>query len=164
MFSDAVSDAMNEQIKNEFYSAYLYLAMSAQFEAANLPGFAHWMRLQADEEMEHGMKFFDYINERGGRVSLEAIDRPQKEWESALEMFEAALQHEERVSGMINRIYEIAEAEKDYASQVMLNWFVEEQVEEEKSAGEIVELLKMVGDSDSALFLLDRQMAQRAEE
>jgi len=164
MFSDKVQEAMNEQIKNELYSAYIYLSMAAHFEAANLPGFAQWMRMQSNEEVEHAMKFFDFINERGGRVELRAIDQPPVEWGSPLEIFETALGHEQKVTRMINNIYEIAMEEKDYPSQIMLQWFIEEQVEEEKSAGEIVETLKMFGEKDTVILLLDRQLGERGDE
>ena len=164
MFSNKVQEAMNEQIKNELYSAYIYLSMAAHFEAVNLPGFAHWMRMQSNEEVAHAMKFFDFINERGGRVELRSIDQPPIEWGSPLEIFETALGHEQKVTGMINNIYEIAINEKDYPSQIMLQWFIDEQVEEEKSAGEIVETLKMFGEKDTVTLLLDRQLGERAEE
>ncbi len=164
MFSSKVQEAMNEQIKNELYSAYIYLSMAAHFEAVNLPGFAHWMRMQSNEEVEHAMKFFDFINERGGRVELSAIDQPPVEWGSPLSIFETALGHEQKVTGMIDNIYETAVAEKDYASQIMLQWFIDEQVEEEKSAGEIVETLKMFGERDTVVLLLDRQLGARAGE
>ena len=163
MFSKAVQDSMNDQIKNELYSAYIYLSMSAHFEAANLLGFAHWMRLQSEEEVEHAMKFFDFINDRNGRVELRAIEQPPVEWGTPLEIFETALNHERKVTGMINNIYDIAQNEKDYPSQIMLQWFIAEQVEEEKSAAGIVETLKVVGDSDTAILILDRQLAQRSE-
>ena len=164
MFSGKVQEAMNEQIKNELYSAYIYLSMAAHFEAVNLSGFAHWMRMQSNEEVEHAMKFFDFINERGGRVELRAIEQPPVEWGSPLSIFETALGHEQKVTGMINNIYEIAVADKDYASQIMLQWFIDEQVEEEKSAGEIVETLKMFGERDTVVLLLDRQLGERAGE
>lgn len=164
MFSKAVQESMNEQIKNELYSAYIYLSMSAHFEATNLPGFAHWMRHQSEEEIDHAMKFFDFINDRNGRVELRAIEQPPVEWGTPLEIFETALNHERKVTGMINNIYEIAQKEKDFPSQIMLQWFIEEQVEEEKSAAGIVETLKVVGDSDTAILILDRQLAQRSEE
>jgi ferritin len=164
MFNEKVMDAMNEQIKNELYSAYIYLSMAAHFEAVNLPGFAHWMRMQSNEEVEHAMKFFDFINERGGRVELKAIDQPPIEWGSPFEIFETALGHEQKVTGMINNIFETAVQEKDYPSQIMLQWFIDEQVEEEKSAGEIVETLKMFGEKDTVIMLLDRQLGERAEE
>ena len=161
MLSKAIEEAINEQIKNELYSAYLYLSMSAYLEANNLPGFAHWMRLQNQEEVSHAMKFFDYMNDRGSRVVLQAIDQPPAEFESALDIFQKALDHEQKVTAMINRIYELAVKENDYPTQVELQWFITEQVEEEKSAGDIVEQLKMVGEHGPSLIMLDRQLGAR---
>lgn len=156
-------NALNAQIKHELDSAYLYLAMSAHFEAENLPGFAKWMRLQAREEQAHAMRFFDYLNDRGERIVLDAVDRPPAEFDSPLAIFEAAQEHEKKVTGLIHSLYDLASQKKDYATQVMLQWFVEEQVEEEKSAGEIVLQLRMVGTNPAALFMLDRQMGSRSE-
>ncbi|MBC8264607.1 MAG: ferritin [Anaerolineales bacterium] len=161
MSNKTVQDAMNEQIKNELYSAYIYLSMSAYFEDTNLPGFAHWMRLQAQEEEEHAMKFFHFINERGGRVVLQAIDQPPIEFESPLDVFERTLEHEQKVTGMIHQLYALAVQEQDYASQVFLQWFVTEQVEEEASATQIVETLKLIGDKRHALLMLDRELGSR---
>jgi len=156
--SKTVQDAINEQIKNELYSAYLYLAMAAHFEAANLPGFASWMRVQANEETEHAMKFFDYLTERGGRVVLQAIDQPPVEWGTPLEVFETILGHERKVTALIHKLYETAQAEKDYATQVMLHWFIDEQVEEEDNASQIVEQLKMVEDRQGFLLHIDHHV------
>jgi ferritin len=164
MISQAVSKAMNDQIQAELYSAYLYLAMSAHFEAENMPGFAHWMQLQAQEEMEHAMKFYGFIHDRGGRVVLQAIQQPQTSFDSTLAIFEQAYAHEQKVTALINSIYDVARQENDYASQTFLNWFVEEQVEEEKNASMIVDTLKMVGESPAAVFMLDRQLGARAGE
>ena len=161
MLSKTIQDAMNEQIKNELYSAYLYLSMSAYCEAANLPGFAHWMRMQAQEEEAHAMKFYDFIHERGGRVVLQAIDQPPVEFPSPLAVFEQTLEHEQKVTAMIHDLYALAVQEKDYASQVFLQWFVTEQVEEEDSATQIVETLKMVEDKSHALLMLDRELGGR---
>jgi ferritin len=161
MLGKAVQDAMNEQIKNELYSAYQYLSMAAYCESVNLPGFAHWMRAQSREEIEHAMKFYDFILDRSGRVVLQAIDRPVVEFGSPLEVFEQVLEHEQKVTAMINELYGLAVRENDYASQTFLQWFVTEQVEEEKNAGDVVETLKMVGDTSEALFLLDRELGQR---
>jgi len=158
-----VEKAMNEQIRNELFSGYLYLSMSAYFETSNLPGFAHWMRLQAEEEQEHALKFFDFVHDRGGRVLLQAIEQPTVEFESPLAVFELTLEHERKVTGLIHELYALAVQEKDYASQVMLQWFIDEQVEEEKNAEQIVELLKMVGDQGQPLVMLDRQLGERAE-
>lgn len=164
MLSKTLQDAMNEQIKNELYSAYIYLSMSAYCEAENLPGFAHWMRLQAQEEVGHAMKFYDFICDRGGRVALKAIDQPPIEFQSPLDVFEKTLEHEQKVTGMIHNLYALAVQEKDYPSQVFLQWFVDEQVEEEKNASQIVETLKMIGDQGPALIMLDRELAQRQAE
>ena len=164
MLNKTVQDTINEQIKNELYSAYLYLAMSAYFEAQTLPGFAHWMRLQANEEVAHAMKFFEYVNDRGGRVLLKAIDQPPAEWKSYLEAFEQVLEHEKKVTALINHLYEVALKENDYASQVMLHWFITEQVEEEKHAAEIVEELKRIDAHETAVLLLDKKLGKRGGE
>ncbi len=164
MLGKAIQDAMNEQMKNEFYSAYQYLSMAAYCESENLPGFAHWMRTQAREETEHAMKFYDFILDRNGRVVLRAIEEPVVEFGSPLEVFERALEHEQRVTAMINDLYGLAVTENDYASQTFLQWFVTEQVEEEKNAGDVVETLKMIGDKSEALFLLDRELSRRGDD
>ena len=165
MLGKTIQDAMNEQIKHEFHSAYVYLSMTAYCEAANLPGFAHWMRLQAAEEVEHALKFFNFINDRSGRVQLQAIDQPPVEFASPLDVFEQALAHEQHITGLINRIYGLAVQEQDYASQAFLQWFVTEQVEEEKNASDVVERLKLAGDSKHALLMLDTELgARKAEE
>ncbi|HEV3477285.1 MAG TPA: ferritin [Rubrobacteraceae bacterium] len=161
MFGEAIQDAMNEQMKNEFYAAYQYLSMAAYCESENLPGFAHWMRTQAREETEHAMKFYDFILDRNGRVVLQAIEGPVVKFGSPLEVFERALEHEQKVTAMINDLYGLAVKENDYASQTFLQWFVTEQVEEEKNTGDVVETLKMIGDKSEALFLLDRELARR---
>jgi ferritin len=163
MLSKAMQDAINEQIKNELYSSYLYLAMSAYCEANNLPGFAHWLRVQSQEEIEHAMKFFGFVNERGGRVVLEAIDKPPVEFESPTKIFEETLNHERKVTAMINSLYALALEEKDYASQVMLHWYIDEQVEEEANASYIVDTLKAVGEKGQALVMLDRELAKRGD-
>lgn len=164
LIGNAVEEAMNEQIKNELFSAYQYLSMAAYCESENLPGFAQWMRAQSREETEHAMKFYDFILERNGRVVLRGIDGPVVEFGSPLEVFERALEHEKEVTAMINDLYGLAVRENDYASQTFLQWFVTEQVEEEKNAGDVVETLKMVGDKSEALFLLDRELGQRRAE
>lgn len=156
-----VLDTINEQIKHELFSAYLYLSMSAHFEAAGLSGFAKWTRMQAEEETEHAMKFFDFVNERGGRVILHAIDQPQIEFGSPLSVFEEILNHEKKVTSLINNLYAVAVEEKDYATQVMLHWFIEEQVEEESNAQSIVDKLAMAGENKSALLQLDHQVGDR---
>ena len=164
MLDKAIQDAMNEQIKNEFYSAYQYLSMAAYCESANLPGFAHWMRTQSQEEMEYAMKFYDFILARNGRVVLQAMDQPVVDFGSPLEVFEQALDHEREVTAMINDLYGLAVRENDYASQAFLQWFVTEQVEEEKNAGDVVDTLKMVGEKSESLFLLDRELGGRTRE
>lgn len=164
MISAGVQDAINDQINHEFFAAYIYLSMSAYFESTNLPGFAAWMRHQATEEITHGMKLFDFINDRGGRVVLKAIDAPPTDFKSPLEVFEQALKHEQKVTGMISALYEKAAAANDFAAQVALQWFITEQVEEEKTADLIVEQLKMIGNDRPALLMLDREMGARKAE
>ena len=164
LLGKAVEEAMNEQIKNELFSAYQYLSMAAYCESENLPGFARWMRAQSREETEHAMKLYDFILDRNGRVELRGIDGPVVEFGSPLEVFERALEHEQKVTAMINDLYGLAVMENDYASQTFLQWFVTEQVEEEKNTGDVVETLKMVGDKSEALFLLDRELGQRRTE
>ncbi len=154
----AVSDAMGEQIRYEFYAAYLYLSMAGSFETANLSGFAHWMRAQAREEQEHALKFFDFLLDRGEEVRLRSIEEPPYAFRSPLDTFEQALEHEKQVTSLIHDLYDLAVRENDYPAQVFLNWFVSEQVEEEKSATEIVERLRMAGEDGPALLLLDREM------
>ena len=164
MLSPTIQQAMNEQIGHEFYSAYAYLSLSGWCEAANLPGAAQWLRLQAEEELGHAMKFYQFILDRGARVALPAIPEPPREFASLLEVFQQALAGEQRVSGLINRLYGLAVQEQDYASQVLLNWFVNEQVEEEKITGQAVETLKMIGDNTSALLMFDRELGTRQAE
>lgn len=154
---------MNEQIKNELFSAYLYLSMAAFFEEKNLPGFAHWMRVQAQEEQEHALKFFDFIHDRGGKITLLPIEQPKAEWKSALDAFNDAYEHEQLVTGMINKIYETALEQKDYPSQIMLQWFIDEQVEEEKNASDIVEQLKRIEERGTAILMLDHELGKRSE-
>jgi ferritin len=156
-----MQDAINEQINKELYSGYLYLSMAAYFESTGLPGFATWMRAQSQEELEHALKFFDYVNERGGRVELEAIEKPTVAWESPLAVFEATYEHEQMVTALINNLYKVALEENDYASQVMLHWFIDEQVEEEASVSQIVDSLERVGDKGQGLIMLDRALGQR---
>jgi ferritin len=157
----AVREAMEAQVGHEFHAAYLYLSMAGSFEAANFPGFAHWMREQAKEEVEHAMKFFDFLIERGESVQLPAIDAPQSSFRSPLDAFEQSLEHEKKVTAQINEIYAHAVRENDYPAVVLLNWFVEEQVEEEASASQAVERLRMAGDDPTALLMLDSEMKDR---
>jgi ferritin len=162
MLSDTLFKLLNDQINHEHYSSYLYLSMAAYFEARNFSGFAHWMKVQSEEEYEHGMKFFEFIQDRGGAVSLGAIAAPPIEWSSPAELFEEVLKHEHKVTSLINAIYAQALKENDYPTQVMLHWFINEQVEEEKNAQQIVDQLKMVGDSMQGLMMLDRALGKRA--
>jgi len=164
MLSKTMQDAINEQIKNELYSAYLYLAMSAYFEEKNLPGFAKWLRVQFGEEQEHALKLYDYVLERGGHVLLQAIPQPPAEWQSNLEAFQQVLEHERHVTALIYKLYETALAEKDYAAQVMLQWFISEQVEEEKNAAAIVEQLKLIDAHGTAVLMLDHQLGKRGDD
>lgn len=157
----AVREAIEEQIKHEFYSAYVYLSMAGSFEAANFPGFAHWMREQSREELEHAMKFFDFLLDRGESVQLQALDAPPYAFRSPLDTFEQALEHEKEITGRINDLYELATRENDYPAKVLLDWFVTEQVEEEKTATEIVERLRLAGDDGAALLLLDSELGNR---
>jgi ferritin len=154
-------EALNEQINAELYSAYLYQAMAAQFEADNLRGFAHWMDVQAKEEQNHARKIYEFLANRGGRVVLKAIVAPPGEWKSALAVFEESYAHEQKVSGLINRLVELARAENDHAAEVFLAWFVTEQVEEEANASQIVEKLKMIKEQPQGLLMLDAQLAAR---
>lgn len=162
MLSEKIQDAMNEQINAELFSSYLYLSMSAYFEAQNFTGMARWMRVQAQEEVVHAMKFFDFINERGGRVVLDTIETPQTEWESPTIAFEAAYAHEQKVTRLINDLVDVAESERDRASMNFLQWYVDEQVEEEASVDEIVNKLKMFGSAPQALYMIDRELQQRS--
>jgi ferritin len=161
MLAKSVQDALNEQVQKEFYSAYLYLAMSAYCEASSLPGSAQWMRTQAAEEMGHGMKIFDYLNDRGARVTLRPIGQPPAEFASLLEIFQQALAHEREVTKSIHQLYALASKENDYATQAMLHWFITEQVEEEKTASLVAEQLRLIGESKPALIMLDRHLGKR---
>ncbi len=164
MIGKPMQDAMNEQINKELFSSYLYLSMAAYFEDKNLAGFANWMRVQAEEEREHAMKFYDFILERGGRVYLKAIDAPKTDWNSNLEVTEEVAAHEAKVTASIYALYELALKEKDYPAQMMLQWFITEQVEEEKNAAEIVANLKLIEAGGTAVYVLDRQLGKRKGE
>jgi ferritin len=161
MIEERMQEALNKQLNAEVYSAYLYLSMSAYFQSVNLGGFANWMRVQWQEELAHALKFYDYVNERGGRVVLEAVEAPPSEWDSPLAVFEHVYQHEQKVTGMINKLVDLAVEARDHATNNFLQWFVSEQVEEEASADEVVQKLKLVGDDPSGLFMIDRELAQR---
>ena len=161
MLNKKVEAAINHQINRELYSSYLYLSMSAYFESKDLKGFANWLRIQAQEEMVHVMKFFDYVNEKGGRVSLGALEAPPTEWDSPVAVAQAILDHEESVTALINDLMALAISEHDYASHTMLQWFVSEQVEEEASASDVLEKTKMVADAPGGFYLLDQELAKR---
>lgn len=164
MLSKKMLKALNKQINEELFSSYLYQAMAAYFEDINLPGFAAWMEVQAKEEHTHAMKFYRYIFERRGRVELDAIDKPQSEWKSPLAAFEDAFKHEQKISGLINSLVDLAIDENDHATNNFLQWFVEEQVEEEASADEIVQKLKMIDGHPNGLFMMDRALGARKAE
>jgi len=159
--SSAMQKTLNEQVGKEFNAAHLYLAMSAWFAERNLDGFASWMLAQSREEQGHAMKLFDYILDRGGSVQLQAVAQPKAGWKTPLQVFEAAAAHEAVVSASIVAIYEQAGKARDHATQVMLQWFLTEQVEEEKTSTALVERLRLVGDSPSGLLMLDRQLGER---
>ncbi len=161
MLTEKMQDALNAQVNAEYYSSYLYLAMAAYFEAENLRGFANWMRVQAQEENLHAMKFYDFIIQRNGRVLLRPIDAPPSNWESPLAVFEAAYKHEQHVTDLINKLVALSFSETDFASNTFLQWFVNEQVEEESNADAIVHDLKRVGASSDGMLMIDRELAAR---
>ncbi|MEE8577171.1 MAG: ferritin [candidate division Zixibacteria bacterium] len=161
MISQKMQDALNEQVNAELYSAYMYLSMATYFESANLSGFANWMNIQTQEEVSHTMKIYKFIEERMGRVILKAIDGPPTEWDSPLAAFEAVFAHEQKVTGLINGLVDLAIKENDHATRGFLQWFVDEQVEEEASADAIVQQLKLMKDAPGALYMLDKETAQR---
>jgi ferritin len=156
-----VESALNDQINAELYSSYLYLSMSAYCEAEGLSGFANWMRVQAEEELFHSTKMFDYVNERGGRVILKAIEMPQTEWKSIVEVLEDVFEHEQKVTSLINNLVTISREEKEYATENFLQWYVAEQVEEEDSVGQLLNEVKLVDGKGSGLFMLNREAGQR---
>ncbi len=161
MLTDKMQDALNAQVNAEYYSSYLYLAMAAYFEAENLRGFANWMRVQVQEENLHAMKFYDFIVQRSGRVLLRPIEAPPSSWESPLAVFEAAYKHEQHVTDLINKLVSLSLGEGDFATNTFLQWFVNEQVEEEANADAIIHDLKRIGSSMDGIFLMDRELATR---
>lgn len=161
MLSEKLQKALNEQINNELFAAYQYLAMAEYFAAMNLDGFAHWMRLQREEEIEHAMKIFDFVIDRDARVKLSAIAAPPSKFASPLDVLKKALEHERSVTEKINTLYTAAKKENDYPTEALMQWFVLEQVEEEASALKVVERLEMAGDDKAALLMIDREMGQR---
>jgi len=162
MLSKTMQNALNEQINAEIWSAYLYLSMSGYFENQNLPGFANWMKMQWQEEISHAMKLFDYVHERGGRVFLKPIAEVKTDWTDAIEVFSETLDHERKVTGMINKLVNIAISEADHATNNVLQWFVAEQVEEEASAENLLEQLKMIDGFGHGMLMLDRELSQRS--
>ncbi len=157
---EIVQEALNRHINEEFYASYLYLSMSAYCESIDLPGFAYWMRIQRQEEYAHALNLFDFVQDRQGRVALHPIGQPAVEFDSVLHVMESTLEHEREVSVLINRLYELALQERDYPTQVHLQAFITEQIEEEKIASDILAQLRRIGDS-SDLLMLDRQLAAR---
>lgn len=162
MISSKMQDAINKQMQAEFFSAYLYLAMSAYCEEQNLKGFAHWLKLQYEEEISHATKLMDYLMERDGKVILQAIEAPPADFGTPGDIFAKVLEHERHVTALINGLYETSLAEKDYASQIFLQWFISEQVEEEANATEILEKLKMIPEKSGAIFQIDKELGKRA--
>ena len=161
MMSQKVQDAFNKQVNAELYSSYLYLSMSNHFDSKNLKGMAGWMRIQAQEELTHALKFIDFINESGGNVLLDQIDAPKTEWSSPIDVFEDTYEHECKVTGLINELVSTVLSENNHAANNFLQWFVTEQVEEEASASEILEKLKLIGDNGVALFMIDQELGKR---
>lgn len=161
MISEKLEKAFNDQINKELYSEYLYLSMQAYFERLNLKGFVNWMSVQVQEEHAHAMGMFNYLQERGGRVELEAIDKPQVDWSSPLHVFEEVLKHEEYVTSRINALMDVAEEVKDRAALSFLDWYLKEQVEEESNVGGVLATLKLIKDDAKALLMLDKDLAAR---
>lgn len=161
MIGERMQKAINDQINAELYSAYLYLSMVSYFESVNLPGFATWMRVQVQEEIAHAMKFFDYLHARGGRALVQPIAGPETQWASPLAVFEAGYKHEQYVTGRINNLVKIAREEIDVATEILLQWYVTEQVEEESNADQVIQKLKRAGDTPAALFMMDQELGTR---
>ena len=164
MISNRIQEAVNEQINAEFESAYIYLALSAHLDEKNLKGFSHWMHLQWQEEIEHGMKLYDHLLRRGGSVKLKEIPEPNITVDTPTEIFEKVLKHERHITSLINDLYTLAKEENDNPLQTLLHWFIDEQVEEEEHAEEILEKLKLIGDHGPNLFLLDQELGNREPE
>ena len=161
MISEKIQEALNEQVNKEFYSAYMYLAMSAYCDTIGLPGFSNWMRMQFEEENLHVTKMYDYILAQGGQIHLKQIDEPPKEYGTPVDIFEKTLEHEQYVTGLIHDLMDLAVGEKDYATQTFLQWYVSEQVEEESNVNDILAPLRMVGKEGGGLMMIDQQLAKR---
>ena len=161
MIKSKIEKAINEQINAELYSSYLYLSMAAYFASENRNGMARWMQVQAQEEVKHAMKFYGYVYEKGGKVTLKGIESPPTEWKSPLDVFENAYNHEVKVTGLINDLVKLARSEDDIATENFLMWYIDEQVEEEASADAIVQKLKFIKESANGLYMLDRELGHR---
>ena len=161
MINEKMEKAFNDQINAELYSEYLYLSMKAYFETLNLKGFVNWMNVQVQEEHAHAMGMFDYVNSRGGRVILKAIEAPETNWDSPLAVFEHILKHEEHVTSLINGLADVADEVKDRAALNFLNWYIKEQVEEEDNVGNVLATLRLIGNDSHGLFALDKELATR---
>jgi ferritin len=161
MLNPRVQNAINEQINAEIWSAYMYLSMSAYFSSEGLSGFANWMRVQWQEELSHAMNFFDYIVERGGKPVLMPIREVPERWENTLQVMQETLKHEQHVTALINNIMDIAIEEKDHATKSMLQWFIDEQVEEEANAQELIDNLKLIDGNGHGIFMLDKDLKTR---
>ncbi len=164
MLTKKMEDELNKQVNAEFYSSYLYLSMASYLDVNNLGGISKWMNIQAQEEWGHGLKIFNFINERGGKVKLDTIKKPKQQWKDVIDLFTDVFEHEKKVTKLINGLMDIAIKESDYATKNFLQWFVEEQVEEEASASEILEQLKMVAGNGTGLFMIDRELGTRSLE
>ena len=161
MISDKMIEAINKQINKELYSSYLYLGMASYASSIGLNGVANWLTIQTQEEVSHAQKFYAYVNSQGGRVLLKAIDEPPQQYKSAIELFQKTLEHEQLVTSLINNLVDIAREEKDYASEIMLQWFITEQIEEEENASEILQQLQLVGEKGNGIYMLDKELGQR---
>lgn len=161
MFKKTMQDALNAHIQEELYSSYLYLSMAAYCHSVNLKGFAHWMQIQVSEENGHAMKMYDYVIQREGRVVLKDIQKPPHDFKSVLDVMQKTLRHEQKVTSLINKLYELALKEKDYPTQVLLQWFVSEQVEEEAQVMEILQKLELIHEKGSAILYLDKELGKR---
>ena len=163
MLSEKMEKALNDQINAEIFSSYLYLSMAAYFESQNWMGFAAWMKIQSQEEYGHAMKFFKYVNDVAGKVTLDAIEKSKNDWKSPIAAFEEAQKHELYITDRINKLVALANQEKDYATGLFLNYFVTEQVEEVATVNQIIHKFKQIGDNKSSLFFLDRELGMRAK-
>jgi ferritin len=161
MLSEKMQDAINKQINAELFSAYLYLSMSAWLADNGMPGGANWMKVQAMEEFTHADKFFNYVLERGGKIELEAIEAPQTSWDSPKDVYNGVLEHERKVTALINNLMDTAAEQRDHAAKIFLQWFIEEQVEEEASAQEIIDKVKLTASNPGAMFMVDKELGSR---